>query len=104
MRIGMVVSADNRLMMQTCGLYSSHKSAILEDHHICPKSWFDNAGVPVETPMRKLCPTCHENVHAAIDGILLRRNIDVLPPRVIRLADTAFALAKIHNLVPSLTL
>ncbi len=99
-----LVITDNVVLLQRCTLYKDHRSAVLNAHHICPKSWFESAGVLVETPMISICPTCHMNIHAAIDGRIKGQNTDHLPPRTLRIAEQAFHLAEAHGLTPGLTL
>jgi hypothetical protein len=95
---------NGSVLLQSCTLYKGHLCAVTNDHHICPKSWFERAGVLVQTPMILLCPNCHMNVHAAIDGKIRGRLIVAIPPRCRTLADQAFALAQEHGLTPGLTL
>lgn len=91
--------------MKTCPLYKTHKCAVLEDHHICPKSWFEHAGKPINTPMAVICPNCHMNVHAAIDE-MLKGPIGKLgfPPRIVQLAIKAMQIAAENGLTPTPTL
>ena len=102
-RRGLVV-VNGRILMQSCSLYKGHKAAVIEQHHIVPRSWFDAAGKPVRTPMAALCPTCHMSAHAAIDGLLAGRDVTALPPRCVMLARQAIALAKQNGLTPAPTL
>lgn len=90
-------------LLQTCDLYTHH-CAVLNDHHICPESWFRAAHKPVTTPMISLCPNCHMNVHAAIDTILAGHDVTRLPLRAIALARFAFDLATEYGLTPAPTL
>lgn len=99
-----LVISDNRIKLQPCALYKGHQCAVINAHHICPKSWFEAAGVVVDTPMIDLCPTCHFNVHAAIDAVIKGQNAELIPMRARHLADTAFLLAESHHLTPRLTL
>jgi hypothetical protein len=99
-----LVITDNVIVLQPCALYKDHFCAVLNAHHVCPKSWFEAAGMSVFTPMIGLCPTCHFNVHAAIDGTLKGQDIRFLPPRARRLAAEAFRLAALNHLTPGLTL
>jgi len=99
-----LVISENRITLQQCTLYKSHQCAVVNDHHICPKSWFEKAGVLVDTPMITLCPNCHMNVHAAIDGTIRGRFTSPLPPRCLKLADQAFMIAHVQGLIPGLTL
>lgn len=91
------------LQLQSCDLYR-HGAAVVNNHHVCPKSWFEHSGMPVDTPMISLCPTCHANTHAAIDGMIKGQDISLLPPRTRRLADLAFRIAQTFHLRPDLTL
>jgi hypothetical protein len=88
-----LVIVNGAVVPQPCGLYAGHTCAMIENHHICPKSWFLKAGKPVTTPMALICPTCHSNVHAGIDALLLGRDIHQLPPRCQALARQALAIA-----------
>jgi hypothetical protein len=99
-----LVITDNRIVLQRCALYKDHWCAIVNAHHICPKSWFEAAGVLVDTPMISLCPVCHMNVHAAIDGRIKGQDVSGIPPRCRNLAAQAFILATEHHLTPGLTL
>jgi hypothetical protein len=99
-----LVIIENRITLQPCALYKGHLCAVINAHHICPKSWFEQAGVLVETPMINLCPTCHFNVHAMIDARIKGQNADILPPRCRALAEQAFLIARGHGLTPRLTL
>ena len=99
-----LVVTENRIILQKCDLYKGHQCAVINAHHICPKSWFEKAGVLVDTPMINLCPTCHFNVHAAIDAVIKGQNYDLLPMRTRHLADLAFHLAEARHVTPGLTL
>lgn len=99
-----LVITDDRVMLQKCAMYKDHLCAVTNAHHICPKSWFEQAKVPVITPMIQLCPTCHMNVHAAIDGMIKGQNVSLIPPRARSLAAQAFTLATLNHLTPGLTL
>jgi len=99
-----LVVTDRQIILQRCALYRTHWCAVLNVHHICPKSWFENARVPVDTPMISLCPDCHANVHAVIDARIRGLDADFLPLRCQKLADRAFEIAHLKNLVPELTL
>ncbi len=98
-----LVVAGNRITPQWCDLYR-HECAIVNAHHICPKSWFEASRVLVSTPMITLCPNCHMNVHAAIDAKIKNQDASLLPLRCRALANMAFDLAKFHHLTPALTL
>lgn len=90
-------------MTARCELYRhTHASVILNAHHVVPKSWF--AGQPVRTPMATLCPNCHTNVHAAIDSLIRGDLRDGIPPRCVKLARLALALAASKGLTPRATL
>ena len=97
------LTANGALVMQTCTLYK-HPTAVLHDHHICPESWWQHANVPVNTPMIKLCPTCHYDAHSGIDGLLAGHDITAIPARARRLAQQALAIATEHGLTPTRTL
>jgi len=99
-----LVIVEDKILPQQCALYKSHVCAIVNAHHICPKSWFERAGILVTTPMITLCPNCHMNAHAAIDARIKRQNADHLPPRCLVLAEQAFEIARAHGLTPGLTL
>lgn len=99
-----LVISYNRVTLRPCALYKGHACAVVNAHHICPKSWFEKAGVLVETPMINLCPTCHFNVHAAIDAVIKGQDASLIPMRARHLADQAFLLAETHHLTPGLTL
>jgi hypothetical protein len=99
-----LVIIENKIIPQQCALYKRHTCAVLNLHHICPKSWFLAAGVPVDTPMILICPTCHENIHAAIDARISGRDFSLIPRRCQSLAQRAFMLADIHHLTPEPTL
>jgi hypothetical protein len=99
-----LVITDNKIILQPCALYKGHSCAVINAHHICPKSWFEAAGVPVQTPMINLCPTCHFNVHAAIDGTIKGEDVSGIGRNCRSLAAQAFALATVHHLTPGPTL
>jgi len=92
------------LRLQPCALYKTHQCAVVQAHHICPQSWFKAAGVPVQTPMIDLCPTCHMDIHAAIDGMLKGEDVSAVPPRCRALAVQAFKIAQGKGLTPAPTL
>lgn len=100
--LGQVV-INGQIQLQHCSLYL-HECAILQDHHLCPESWWRAAGKPVQTPLVSLCPNCHMNVHAAIDGLVRGQNVAQLPARCVRLAQQAFHLAIENGLTPAPTL
>jgi hypothetical protein len=91
------------VQLQLCALYV-HRVPVLNEHHVCPESWFHKAGQPVHTPLLALCPNCHSAVHTAIDGLLKSRDVSALPPRCVALARKAFELAEANGLVPAPTL
>lgn len=99
-----LVIAGDTITLQSCALYKGHECAVINNHHVCPKSWFEAAGVLVQTPMVKLCPNCHANVHAAIDAMIKGQNGERIPRRARLLAAQAFYLAEEHRLTPGLTL
>lgn len=98
-----LVVTDGAVQLQACTLYA-HACAVLNDHHVVPKSWWLNAGKAVASPMRLLCPNCHYDTHAAIDGLIKGQNVSSLPPRCVKLARTALTLAAESGLTPALTL
>ena len=98
-----LVVIDNVITLQRCALYA-HSCAIINAHHICPKSWFETAGQTVRTPMIDICPNCHADTHAAIDARIRGRDVSALPPRCQRLANQAFEIALVYGLTPGLTL
>jgi hypothetical protein len=77
---------------------------MLDAHHVIPHSWWLQANQPVDTPLRNLCPTCHYNVHVAIDGLIKGQDIHLLPALAQELARAAIAGAAQHGLTPALTL
>lgn len=89
--------------MGRCSIYS-HRCAVIEKHHVIPKSWFEHAGRPVDTPMVDICPNCHMDIHTGIDCLIAGLPITFLPRRARRLAAAALALAKEKGLTPSRTL
>lgn len=100
-----LVVIDNYVQQQVCGLYSTHRCAILNLHHICPESWWLHLGKdPKQSPFISICPNCHMNTHAAIDALIKGQHIGHLPIKVRSLAREAFAIAKVNGLTPSLTL
>lgn len=99
-----LVVVDGRVLLQACSLYKGHGCAVLEQHHIAPKSWWIAAGKPVDTPLAAICPTCHYDTHAALDGILAGRDVTALPRRCVALARQGLAIAGAHGLTPAPTL
>lgn len=93
--------------MITCSLYRHDRpSYLVESHHVVPKSWF--VGVPIDTPMVDVCPTCHYNIHVMIDDFVkigrLNANISKPPPKQLLLAHQAMELAREKGLTPRPTL
>lgn len=99
-----LVVVDGRVLLQACSLYKGHGCAVLEQHHIAPKSWWIAAGKPVDTPLAAICPTCHYDTHAALDGILAGRDVTALPRRCVALARQGLAIAAANGLTPAPTL
>lgn len=95
--------AGGKVAMQECALYR-HRAAVIQSHHVCPESWWKRAGKPVNTPFVELCPNCHMNVHAGIDGILDGHDVTGIPDRARRLAEQAFVIARDNGLTPGHTL
>lgn len=93
-----------RIELQPCALYKRHLAAVLERHHICPQSWWVAAGRPVRSPLVAICPTCHGDAHAAIDGLLAGRDVSAIPPRCVALARQGLAIAAQEGLTPAPTL
>lgn len=89
--------------MSRCTLYH-HRCAVIEKHHVVPKSWFEHAGKPVDTPMADICPNCHMDIHTGIDLLIAGLPVSFLPRRARKLAETALALAKEKGLTPAPTL
>jgi len=103
--VKIIYGPDGALVLQVCELYGSHKvTALLQDHHVIPESWWRAAGKPVASPMIKLCPTCHYNVHAGIDTRLKGADYSVLPARVEELVSRAYDGAEQNGLTPARTL
>jgi hypothetical protein len=96
--------ADGRVLLRACTLYKRHACAILERHHVCPKSWWAAAGKTIDTPIVAICPTDHMNVHAAIDGLLAGRDVSAIPPRCVALARQGLDIAARNGLTPAPTL
>lgn len=99
-----LVIVDGRLLQQPCTLYKGHACAVIEQHHIAPKSWWITAGKPINTPLKAICPTCHLDVHAAIDGLLAGRDVSAIPPRCVALAKQGLEIAQANGLTPAPTL
>ena len=100
----LVRNADGAVVQQTCRLSSWHKCAVINVHHVCPKSWFIAAGKRVLTPMAAICPNCHENVHAAIDALIAGESVRHLPRKCVALARQALVIAEQNDLTPAPTL
>lgn len=99
-----LVVVDDHVLLQSCSLYKGHGCAVLNGHHVAPLSWWQAAGIEVATPIAAICPSCHGNVHAAIDGILAGRDVSALPPRCVALARQGLVIAKQNGLTPAPTL
>jgi hypothetical protein len=95
---------DGRVLLRACSLYKGHACAVIEQHHIAPKSWWIAAGKPINTPLKPICPNCHSTVHAALDALLAGRDVSALPPRCVALARQGLAIAAAHGLTPARTL
>lgn len=95
---------DGRVLLRFCSLYKSHSCAVIEQHHIAPKSWWLAAGKPIDTPLAAICPNCHYDVHSALDGLIAGRDVTALPPRCVALARQGLAIAAAHGLTPARTL
>jgi hypothetical protein len=98
-----LVITNGTVTLQACSLYR-HRVPVLNAHHVIPESWWLAAGRPVASPLRELCPDCHEAVHVAIDGLLRGLDCSLLPPRCIALAQAALDGAAAAGLTPALTL
>lgn len=99
-----LVVVEDRILMQACTLYKRHPTAVLNRHHVVPASWWAAAGRPVASPLVAICPTCHGDVHAAIDALIAGRDVSALPRRCVALAREGLALAKQNGLTPAPTL
>jgi hypothetical protein len=77
---------------------------VIEQHHLCPKSWWLTAGKAIDTPLVGICPNCHETTHAALDALIAGRDVSALPPRCVTLARQGLAIAAAHGLTPAPTL
>lgn len=99
-----LVVVDGRVLLQTCTLYKRHPTAVLNRHHVVPESWWVAAGKPVASPLVSICPTCHGDVHAGLDGLLAGRDVSALPRRCVALARQGLALAVAAGLTPAPTL
>lgn len=93
-------------MTTGCELYRHDRpSFVSERHHVIPKSWF--VGVPVDTPLISVCPTCHSNIHFIIDQMVRGYWGEVAlgaPPRQVLFAQHAIELALEKGLTPRRTL
>lgn len=99
-----LVVVDGHVLLQDCSLYRGHGCAVIEHHHIAPKSWWIAAGKAIDTPLAAICPNCHESTHAAIDALIAGRDVTALPPRCVALARQGLAIAVAHGLTPAPTL
>lgn len=102
--VQLMYTDQGQIVMQRCQLYKRHFSPVLENHHICPQSWFKAAGKPVQTPMILLCGTCHDTVHATIDALITGKGIDAVGRNCVTLARRALTLAHENGLIPARTL
>ncbi|MFE5368229.1 hypothetical protein [Streptomyces mirabilis] len=99
-----LVVVDGRVLLRACSLYKGHACAVIEQHHVAPRSWWIAAGKPINTPLAAICPNCHYSTHAGIDGLIAGRDVSALPPRCVALARQGLALAAAHGLTPAPTL
>jgi hypothetical protein len=99
-----LVVTRNTLALQRCALYKGHRCAVVQAHHICPKSWFITAGQPIDTPMITLCPSCHMNIHAALNGIIAGWDVRAVPLRCRTIAQQGLRIAREKGLAPAPTL
>lgn len=99
-----LVVDNGKVLMQYCTLYKGHACAVIEQHHIAPKSWWARAGVPIDTPLRAVCPNCHLSTHAALDALIVGRDVSAIPQRCVALARQGLAIAAEHGLTPAPTL
>ncbi|MCX4596069.1 hypothetical protein OG819_42410 [Streptomyces sp. NBC_01549] len=99
-----LVVVDGRVLLRACSLYKGHACAVIEQHHLAPKSWWLAAGKAIDTPLVGICPNCHYGAHAALDGLIAGRDVSALPPRVVALARQGLAIAAAHGLTPAPTL
>lgn len=98
-----LVITNNQVQLQACQLYA-HFVGMVDSHHVVPESWWIKAGKPVASPMKQLCPNCHYNTHVAIDGLLRKLDVSLLPLRCVKLADQGIAGAELAGLTPAPTL
>lgn len=99
-----LVVVDGKVRLQACTLYKAHSCAVLNLHHVVPESWWVAAGKPVASPLKALCPNCHNSVHAALDGLITGRDVSALPRRCVALARSGLTLAVQNGLTPAPTL
>jgi hypothetical protein len=99
-----LIHTGDILELQRCALYRGHRCAVVQAHHICPKSWFLAAGKPVDTPMITLCPSCHMNIHAALNGLIAGWDVRVVPLRCRTVAQQGLKIAEALGLTPAPTL
>lgn len=99
-----LVVVDGKVLLQYCSLYKSHSCAVIEQHHVAPKSWWARAGKPIDTPIRAVCPNCHLSTHAALDALIVGRDVSALPPRCVALARQGLDVAARNGLTPAPTL
>jgi hypothetical protein len=95
---------DGRVLLRACSLYKGHACAVIEQHHVAPKSWWIAAGKPINTPLKPICPNCHGDVHAALDALIAGRDVSALPPRCVALARQGLDIAQRNGLTPARTL
>ncbi len=95
---------DGRVLLRACSLYKGHACAVIEQHHVAPKSWWLAARKPIDTPLKPICPNCHSDVHAALDALIAGRDVSALPPRFVALARQGLDIAARNGLVPARTL
>jgi hypothetical protein len=95
---------DGRVLLRACSLYKGHACAVIEQHHIAPKSWWIAAGKRIDTPLKPICPNCHSDVHAALDALIAGRDVSALPPRCVALARQGLDIAMRSGLTPARTL
>lgn len=98
-----LVLDGNQIQLQHCTLYL-HVHPMVEQHHVCPESWWIAAGKPVQSPFQTLCPNCHYGVHVCIDGLIAKRDLSLMPPRWVKLAQYGITLALANGLTPAPTL
>lgn len=99
-----LVVVDGRVLLRACSLYKGHACAVIEQHHVAPRSWWLAAGKPIDTPLVGICPNCHETTHAALDALIAGRDVSALPQRCVALARQGLDIAARNGLVPARTL